>query len=75
MGNGFTSFGGFSWIFMILWWALIIAGIIALMRWLVKDQSRKTQEYGNTPLEILKDRYAKGEINSKEFEERKKNLL
>lgn len=62
---------GFSWILMILFWGLVIAGIVALIRWF----SERSGSRGKTALEVLQERYARGEIQKEEFEQKKRDLL
>ncbi len=70
-GMGGFGMGLFGWVFMILIWVLIIAGIIALVKWLTQSTSGNQKK---TPLEILQDRFARGDINEDEYEH-KKNIL
>lgn len=65
-------FGG-GWFMMILWWGLIIVGIVLLVKWLGGQKSRTKRD--DSALEILKKRYASGEISKEEFEEKKKDLI
>lgn len=60
---GMGLFGG--GLMMFLFWGAIIWLIV----YLVKDKSGN-----NSALDILNERYAKGEINKQEFEEKKKDL-
>ncbi|MFH7325785.1 SHOCT domain-containing protein [Desulfurivibrio sp. C05AmB] len=73
MGPGMM--GGMGWlgaILMIVFWVLVLVGLFLLIKWLLL-QTRSA----STPsaLEILQERYARGEIDKKEFEEKKRDLL
>lgn len=74
MMGGF--FGGWNYLWMIfifIFIAAVIAGTILLVVLLVKKTSSNAPGIDD-PLEILKKRYAKGEITKKEFNTMKKNI-
>lgn len=64
----------FGWIF----WLVIIGIIIWAVVTIVNNNNRKQKDYfprEEDALEILKKRYARGEINKEQFEQMKKDLL
>jgi len=75
MGGGY-GMGWFGSIIMIAFWIAVIVGIVLLIRWLIistRATSHGTSS-GESALQILKKRYARGEINKEEFEEKRKDL-
>lgn len=67
--------GGFGGIGMILFWGLVIAGVIVLVRWLgAFGPGGAPRSAERTPLDILRERYAKGEIDQREFEQKRRDL-
>ena len=68
---------GWSWfglVHMVLWWFLIILGIVVLAKWLFGGGSSGRGTPEQRALEILAERYARGEIDKKEFEDKKMDL-
>lgn len=75
--NGYDGWGAGSmmgWfgggIMMIVFWALFIALIV----WVVREVSGRNSRSGLQALDILKERYARGEISKEEFESKKKDI-
>lgn len=57
---------------MLLFWILVIVALVVGIRWLV-SQGREPRS--DSALEILRQRYARGEINKEEFEAKKRDLM
>jgi putative membrane protein len=62
---------GAGLLFMVLFWVLVIAGIVYLVRWLMRPGIAGRP---GSSLDILKNRYARGEINKQEFDAMKQDL-
>jgi putative membrane protein len=59
----------------IVWVPLLVFCMVVLIRFFNKDISGKSEETNKeSPLDILKRRYANGELSTEEYEERKKEL-
>jgi len=56
---------------MLVFWGAVIVGIVLGIRWLV-SQGRESRP--DSALEVLRQRYARGEINRDEFEAKKRDL-
>ncbi len=73
-GGGWGGMG-FGPIFMILVLVAVVALVVLLIRWLAglgrEDPGAYMTPRGKSPLDILKGRYARGEIDKQEFEERR----
>lgn len=65
---------GFGGIGMVLFWVLIIAGIVALVKWFAAASPRDDSSREKTTLDVIKERYARGEIYREEFEQKKSDL-
>jgi putative membrane protein len=65
---------GFGWIFMILFWVLVILGIIAIIKWLTGASGTAGASSPKTARQILEERYARGKIDREEFEQKKRDL-
>lgn len=74
MGNWGMGYGFFGWLIMLLFWVAIITGIVLLVRWLIDQGKLKGRQTEESALDILKKRYARGEIDREQFENMKREL-
>ena len=78
---GFGLFG-IGMLFMLLFWVLIIGGAVWLVVTLVRGSQGQSAPRalmpsapaGQTPLDILRARYAKGEVTKEQFDQMKSDL-
>jgi putative membrane protein len=67
---------GFGWVVSLigtLWIILLIAAMIALIKYLMGEISDTNRKH-RSPMEMVKERYAKGDIDKKEFDTLRKDL-
>ncbi len=76
-----SDMGGYHWgwlgvgvVHMLLFWGLIILAIVALVKWLSGNALGAKKSSDKTALNILKERYARGELDREEFEQKKRDL-
>jgi putative membrane protein len=77
MGPGMMGGFGMMGFGMVVFWGLIIWGIVTLVNRGGANASYATHSHtnDNSAMEILKQRYARGEITKAEYEEHKKDLM
>jgi putative membrane protein len=73
MMNGFEGHGwGMGW-----WWIIGLIILVAVIWMVVKTLNKGnnlSSGSGKSALDILKERYARGEIDKEEFEEKKRSI-
>lgn len=81
MMGGYGGYGGMmggwgynpiGWILALVFWVLIIGGVVWLVVWLARSAGGTPRS--DSAIEILRARYARGEITKEQFDEMKKNL-
>jgi putative membrane protein len=60
-------------LFMILFWVLVIVAIVLIVKYVARTPPGN-QGQGEAPLDILKRRYAKGELTKEQFDKMKEDL-
>lgn len=76
-GGGYGYMGGFGFFFMIFFWGLIIWAIIAGVKMMSQNNGHACyggEKKDDGATEILRARYAKGEITKEQFDQMKKDL-
>ncbi|NIP43619.1 MAG: hypothetical protein GWO41_13665 [candidate division Zixibacteria bacterium] len=69
-GYDHMAYGG---LWMIIFWILVVIGIVFLIKYTVDRTSSRSEE--PSAMDVLKRRYASGEISKEEYEEKKKELI
>ncbi len=77
-GWGWGYYGGWgSWLgplFMLIFTVLVVIGLVLLIRYLVGQGRPAGGGGGRQPMDILKERYARGEITREQYERMRDDL-
>ncbi len=75
--DGWTgSWFGWGWMAVghLLWWALVVVAIVALLRWTRGRDPQRPSAGPDRALDTLRERFARGEIDAEEYEARRRVL-
>lgn len=72
-GYGIWMVGGMG-LLSILFWVVVIAGVVLIVRWLTAREGRGLSSPPASALDILKMRYAKGEIDQTTYQSMKREI-
>lgn len=68
-----VSMMGFGWgLWMMLFWIIIIGLVIYTVFYLITNSNKENKD---SSIEILKERFARGEIDQNEFEQKRASIL
>ncbi len=59
---------------MMMWWWILIPVVLVLVVFLYNGRNRQNTEKRENPMDILDNRFAKGEITKEDYEEQKRTL-
>ncbi|WP_236039612.1 SHOCT domain-containing protein [Haloarcula salinisoli] len=71
MGGGWGLLGGAMGLWGLLWMGLLVALPLYLV-W--KLRTHRDDERGDRSMEVLRERYARGDLSDEEFEQRREQL-
>lgn len=71
-GNGYGMGWGWFGAMHLLWWLLLIVGAAMLLRYIVGAKEARGSD--DRSLAVLRERFARGEIDEQEFNERMHHL-
>ena len=66
---------GMGWGMGFIFWLAILAAIIAGVVWFVRSQPLAGGQRRSTSLEVLEERYARGEIKREEYLQKKRDIV
>jgi len=72
--DGYGWYWGFGVLHMALYWGVLILLFLLLVKWVFGRRDHARRHGDKSALDILKERYARGEIGKDEFEQKRRDL-
>lgn len=73
-GTGWMGFGGIPMFLVLILLIVAVVAVVAFVRSQAGDSGRRSDVSRGTPLEILQERYARGDIGRDEYEQKRRDL-